>query len=1061
MPLPIQEGTQNYEIICENFKPGYAVEWQLNRTISNNTYNNKGFCLVEDIPNCSGSTGLVAFSRPNNSVSLAKISKVDRTSLGVASFTCQEFKDNSRGEVAGCNIDIIYGAEVSSCSIQTLPNGSVWSLTGKCTITKVFSTLNRYVCHLWQNKESSSGVEVANIIYSPTLNNSSPPYAYGSCFYSLPLPMQNGIYNFDVIVFPGETNRNAGNITVARPLQPPSINCSMFMFPFVMENGDLFCTCTTSDLGLPRGRLIGYYGGQRLNTSNFGSGYLSFEKRNLTRTDDGTSVKCVVDWATQDTDDLNTSFTLRIAYGPDAVVITGPDVFDINPSQVQSISLICKESVVSPYVNYSWTGCPSGNPMSPICTARPSLNNTSYFVQCTVSNPLSQVARTVNHTVELNYPPGKAPVISTQPSLNPSQPVYKGDNFTLTCTVHGGKPVNATRVTFTCPHMIDMGDIIGRTEVNSSLTFFSVSSDNRGNCSCSAVWKNTTWYTQTAEWTLIVYTPPSAPEIFPFLDTIGKPSYPFMAGTSATLCCHSNQSGRPEAIYSWPVSAISHSSGSNLTFYNLSREDNGKIVKCRASNDYTENRQPVDDATFVLEVYYEPIVSFTYFSDGSNCVKSSNKSVYTLCIVGEGQKLHINCTADSNPAPASFKWLNPNKDVYSNTSELVIMSTNHTIHNGDYNCTVITEQVDKDSRLPLMSSAILAVVVGYSPRVLTFSINNVDTMVVNIPEKSHVNMKCLCNGRPIPSIRLVNTADPEQILNQSLPTGDIFADEQTMEVLFTMQQVSCEASGFYRCDVNNSLGEDSQSRMLAVSCAPRKSFSDGQPLTISVINGRGELRVQMTAYPTPVMKVLTYLGPNETPDGRPVKENITVVECFSKFLAPAEVICSISLINVTHNEEGFYRIVFSNSLGELSFTFFVTQAVSEDVHQTKADQNIAAVAVLAVLFSVLLIVVVVFVIWVWRRGWTLPCADVSNQRISQQDQRGDTSSENLLSVTTNTSLMKEGGQTSLYESLQMEDVGKRSHYEEVQRYQNASTTAPYEVVNDNKREVRGDHTYVN
>lgn len=26
--------------------------------------------------------------------------------------------------------------------------------------------------------------------------------------------MQNGIYNFDVIVFPGETNRNAGNITV-------------------------------------------------------------------------------------------------------------------------------------------------------------------------------------------------------------------------------------------------------------------------------------------------------------------------------------------------------------------------------------------------------------------------------------------------------------------------------------------------------------------------------------------------------------------------------------------------------------------------------------------------------------------------------------------------------------------------------------------------------------------------------------------------------------------------------------------------------------------------------
>ncbi|XP_025100060.1 uncharacterized protein LOC112567579 [Pomacea canaliculata] len=177
--------------------------------------------------------------------------------------------------------------------------------------------------------------------------------------------------------------------------------------------------------------------------------------------------------------------------------------------------------------------------------------------------------------------------------------------------------------------------------------------------------------------------------------------------------------------------------------------------------------------------------------------------------------------------------------------------------------------------------------------------------------------------------------------------------------------------------------------MLAVSCAPRKSFSDGQPLTISVTNGRGELRVQMTAYPTPVMKVLTYLGPNETSGGHPVKENIIIVECSSNFLAPATVTCSISLVNVTHNEQGFYRIAFSNSFGELTFTFFVTQVMSEDVHQTNTDQNIVAVAVLAVLFSVLLVVVVVFVMWVWRRGWTLPCADVSNHRTTQQDQRSE------------------------------------------------------------------------
>lgn len=100
---------------------------------------------------------------------------------------------------------------------------------------------------------------------------------------------------------------------LARPLQPPIINCTMSTFPYVREQGDLTCTCTALDIGIPRGRLIGYYGGQRLNTSNFGDKYLNFGKRSLSRADDATPVKCTLDWATQDTDDRSTNFTLRIA----------------------------------------------------------------------------------------------------------------------------------------------------------------------------------------------------------------------------------------------------------------------------------------------------------------------------------------------------------------------------------------------------------------------------------------------------------------------------------------------------------------------------------------------------------------------------------------------------------------------------------------------------------------------------------------------------------------------------------------------------------------------------
>lgn len=37
-------------------------------------------------------------------------------------------------------------------------------------------------------------------------------------------------------------------------------------------------------------------------------------------------------------------------------------------------------------------------------------------------------------------------------------------------------------------------------------------------------------------------------------------------------------------------------------------------------------------------------------------------------------------------------------------------------------------------------------------------------------------------------------------------------------------------------------------------------------------------------------------------------------------------------------------------------------------------------------------------------------------------------------------------ETSLYAGLKMQDVGKRSHYEEIQRYQNAPEMSPYEGI---------------
>lgn len=116
--------------------------------------------------------------------------------------------------------------------------------------------------------------------------------------------------------------------------------------------------------------------------------------------------------------------------------------------------------------------------------------------------------REKNLHVEICFldPPTSSPVITGSENLTDDQPVYEGDNVTLSCTVSGGKPVNATVITFTCPNKNDMADSsFDSFNITSSLVFLPVSSDNHGICQCYARWKNTDWYNKTALWNLRVY----------------------------------------------------------------------------------------------------------------------------------------------------------------------------------------------------------------------------------------------------------------------------------------------------------------------------------------------------------------------------------------------------------------------------------------------------------------------------------------------------------------------------------------------------------------------------
>ena len=82
-----------------------------------------------------------------------------------------------------------------------------------------------------------------------------------------------------------------------------------------------------------------------------------------------------------------------------------------------------------------------------------------------------------------------------------------------------------------------------------------------------------------------------------------------------------------------------------------------------------------------------PVISVSGVQNTNDCQLSADK---TQCVVTEGQRVHINSTADSNPDPETFRWrkqADSGLDL-GTTSVLDIANTSHSIHNGLYNLTV-------------------------------------------------------------------------------------------------------------------------------------------------------------------------------------------------------------------------------------------------------------------------------------------------------------------------------------------------------------------------------------
>lgn len=91
-------------------------------------------------------------------------------------------------------------------------------------------------------------------------------------------------------------------------------------------------------------------------------------------------------------------------------------------------------------------------------------------------------------------------------------------------------------------------------------------------------------------------------------------------------------------------------------------------------------------------------------------------------------------------------------------------------------------------------------------------------------------------------------------------------------------------------------------------------------------DNNGYLSLQIIAYPLPHVTSRTFLGPDLKDDIRGVPaDNRLQVNCAAKNLAPSSVTCNITIVNMTNDDKGVYKIIFSNSLGDLPFRFEVRE----------------------------------------------------------------------------------------------------------------------------------------
>lgn len=233
-----------------------------------------------------------------------------------------------------CRVDIVSHAVLTVNSLNFTT--TQWMLNGRTDVISVYSSLGRYSCE-WTESMLTSLIPGMSLILTPDMNNTSiTQNRTGYCSFTKQLPSNSGTYNYTVVINPGNTER-IGSFDIVLP-EPPDVSCKPN--GYVPEGSDVECTCSTRNVGMPKGRLVWLRVGHiniSINAGNYGGSSLVMTPQNLKQADHNiTTFRCDVDWIQNVS---GQTYKALVGYGPSNVTFT-PSSSILN--ETQTLSFDCK-----------------------------------------------------------------------------------------------------------------------------------------------------------------------------------------------------------------------------------------------------------------------------------------------------------------------------------------------------------------------------------------------------------------------------------------------------------------------------------------------------------------------------------------------------------------------------------------------------------------------------------------------------------------------------------------------------------------------------------------------